>query len=157
MIRRPPRSTLFPYTTLFRSWAAGATVEDLKNLFEEAIITGGTGNNTIVVNDLDNQIRVGASFRNVTSWRGKARLDNQSNDTAYPEHYLITVRVGDIGLINIRDSAGSNDRLVVTGSAEADWVTVATTTNATTYWGHAPDNGLEKGTITVSADRNVHV
>src|SRR3989442_1328035 len=26
MIRRPPRSTLFPYTTLFRSWAAGAWV-----------------------------------------------------------------------------------------------------------------------------------
>src|SRR5256884_1994132 len=28
MIRRPPRSTLFPYTTLFRSWmqALGATV-----------------------------------------------------------------------------------------------------------------------------------
>src|SRR2546430_6503865 len=28
MIRRPPRSTLFPYTTLFRSrWAAGPAVE----------------------------------------------------------------------------------------------------------------------------------
>src|SRR5258707_2809429 len=26
MIRRPPRSTLFPYTTLFRSWIAAATV-----------------------------------------------------------------------------------------------------------------------------------
>src|SRR5438034_7397782 len=25
MIRRPPRSTLFPYTTLFRSWVAGFT------------------------------------------------------------------------------------------------------------------------------------
>src|SRR5258708_24304859 len=25
MIRRPPRSTLFPYTTLFRSWACGVT------------------------------------------------------------------------------------------------------------------------------------
>src|SRR3712207_7966839 len=24
MIRRPPRSTLFPYTTLFRSWSSGA-------------------------------------------------------------------------------------------------------------------------------------
>src|SRR3712207_7000574 len=24
MIRRPPRSTLFPYTTLFRSWAQGS-------------------------------------------------------------------------------------------------------------------------------------
>src|SRR3712207_6942780 len=27
MIRRPPRSTLFPYTTLFRSSASAATVE----------------------------------------------------------------------------------------------------------------------------------
>src|SRR5437764_7747694 len=26
MIRRPPRSTLFPYTTLFRSWAAAAGI-----------------------------------------------------------------------------------------------------------------------------------
>src|SRR2546428_3779571 len=26
MIRRPPRSTLFPYTTLFRSWAIGVAV-----------------------------------------------------------------------------------------------------------------------------------
>src|SRR5687768_17685111 len=25
MIRRPPRSTLFPYTTLFRSWCTHAT------------------------------------------------------------------------------------------------------------------------------------
>src|SRR3712207_7094769 len=26
MIRRPPRSTLFPYTTLFRSWGAAPVV-----------------------------------------------------------------------------------------------------------------------------------
>src|SRR2546430_8977911 len=26
MIRRPPRSTLFPYTTLFRSWVLGLAV-----------------------------------------------------------------------------------------------------------------------------------
>src|SRR5438270_9776869 len=26
MIRRPPRSTLFPYTTLFRSWAAASHI-----------------------------------------------------------------------------------------------------------------------------------
>src|SRR3712207_7276337 len=25
MIRRPPRSTLFPYTTLFRSWSQGSS------------------------------------------------------------------------------------------------------------------------------------
>src|SRR3712207_6919801 len=27
MIRRPPRSTLFPYTTLFRSWMKEAEIE----------------------------------------------------------------------------------------------------------------------------------
>src|SRR3712207_8471699 len=30
MIRRPPRSTLFPYTTLFRSLAADQQVTDLR-------------------------------------------------------------------------------------------------------------------------------
>src|SRR3712207_7898618 len=28
MIRRPPRSTLFPYTTLFRSWSADVNYTD---------------------------------------------------------------------------------------------------------------------------------
>src|SRR5687767_15711801 len=28
MIRRPPRSTLFPYTTLFRSWSARRLARD---------------------------------------------------------------------------------------------------------------------------------
>src|SRR3712207_8711856 len=32
MIRRPPRSTLFPYTTLFRSGAVTAKVEPLPTL-----------------------------------------------------------------------------------------------------------------------------
>src|SRR5687768_18329263 len=30
MIRRPPRSTLFPYTTLFRSFAPAATINPLR-------------------------------------------------------------------------------------------------------------------------------
>src|SRR2546421_7063515 len=33
MIRRPPRSTLFPYTTLFRSWRSNANAK--KNLFRQ--------------------------------------------------------------------------------------------------------------------------
>src|SRR2546429_8701102 len=32
MIRRPPRSTLFPYTTLFRSSEGTETAEEIKNL-----------------------------------------------------------------------------------------------------------------------------
>src|SRR5258708_12104145 len=35
MIRRPPRSTLFPYTTLFRSWLGGEEA-DLANDPERA-------------------------------------------------------------------------------------------------------------------------
>src|SRR3712207_8295723 len=40
MIRRPPRSTLFPYTTLFRSWwqqsrTASAQKDELRDLTEE--------------------------------------------------------------------------------------------------------------------------
>src|SRR5256885_7355101 len=44
MIRRPPRSTLFPYTTLFRSIAHGATRETaiarMKNALAEMVIEG---------------------------------------------------------------------------------------------------------------------
>src|SRR5258708_27677150 len=36
MIRRPPRSTLFPYTTLFRSWA------NFELLPSKGATTGGT-------------------------------------------------------------------------------------------------------------------
>src|SRR3712207_9228317 len=35
MIRRPPRSTLFPYTTLFRSDADRARLEQLRTTWEE--------------------------------------------------------------------------------------------------------------------------
>src|SRR5256886_17588503 len=34
MIRRPPRSTLFPYTTLFRSERMEANVESMQNLYD---------------------------------------------------------------------------------------------------------------------------
>src|SRR2546427_9531535 len=36
MIRRPPRSTLFPYTTLFRSLAVGIELEHLHERADEA-------------------------------------------------------------------------------------------------------------------------
>src|SRR3712207_9449324 len=51
MIRRPPRSTLFPYTTLFRSWLDGlvvvedeATAEAMFWLLERAkLVVEGAG------------------------------------------------------------------------------------------------------------------
>src|SRR3989442_6118105 len=38
MIRRPPRSTLFPYTTLFRSQAAGVAVEDQQRMVHVLVV-----------------------------------------------------------------------------------------------------------------------
>src|SRR5256885_16270660 len=39
MIRRPPRSTLFPYTTLFRSVLVGSAVRDARCEYREAAST----------------------------------------------------------------------------------------------------------------------
>src|SRR3712207_9501707 len=43
MIRRPPRSTLFPYTTLFRSQAALDAVRELPDGFVAAGFSNGAG------------------------------------------------------------------------------------------------------------------
>src|SRR2546430_11636654 len=49
MIRRPPRSTLFPYTTLFRSSKAGVALSDeMKDALTKAglvLTTPGRGDN----------------------------------------------------------------------------------------------------------------
>ena len=39
MIRRPPRSTLFPYTTLFRSIASGLSKKDIAALMHLSVKT----------------------------------------------------------------------------------------------------------------------
>src|SRR3712207_8230742 len=50
MIRRPPRSTLFPYTTLFRSAETldgGAGNDTLDASFGDNTLRGGTGNDSV--------------------------------------------------------------------------------------------------------------
>ena len=102
-------------------FAGDAIVEDLNNLFEKAELSGGAGNNTFVVNDLDNTVRVGADTRRVANWRGQAMLDNKSNDGLYPEHYLVAVPENASGIVDIADSGSqANDRLVITGTQFAD-------------------------------------
>src|SRR3712207_7055238 len=52
MIRRPPRSTLFPYTTLFRSVAGGAVV---------ALIAAAAGDHALAV-DAVGRVAFGAGL-----------------------------------------------------------------------------------------------
>src|SRR2546429_9470716 len=47
MIRRPPRSTLFPYTTLFRSLFTNQSPQTLKALREHALIESAVSSNRI--------------------------------------------------------------------------------------------------------------
>src|SRR2546421_4289198 len=49
MIRRPPRSTLFPYTTLFRSLMAKYHVEDIRNI---ALVGHGAAGKTSLADTL---------------------------------------------------------------------------------------------------------
>src|SRR5260370_16008518 len=42
MIRRPPRSTLFPYTTLFRSRGAGSRIPDLRVRLDSRVVASAT-------------------------------------------------------------------------------------------------------------------
>ena len=70
MIRRPPRSTLFPYTTLFRSSSGNATYTagnvgiGTTNPSEKLIVKGNVSlNNTLYVNNLAS-VGIGTSSPN---------------------------------------------------------------------------------------------
>src|SRR2546427_10074892 len=69
MIRRPPRSTLFPYTTLFRSSAAVAAIviacPDALALATPTAITVGVGR----------AARAGVLFRNAAVLEAAATVD----------------------------------------------------------------------------------
>src|SRR5437764_6417835 len=53
MIRRPPRSTLFPYTTLFRSSVRSALASDLAELEVIAVNDGSTDRSAQILAGID--------------------------------------------------------------------------------------------------------
>src|SRR3712207_8515110 len=63
MIRRPPRSTLFPYTTLFRSHAAGA--QHAKALAEHVLarVQGDVLHLVLAVHVVERAVRQGERLR----------------------------------------------------------------------------------------------
>src|SRR3712207_8594030 len=65
MIRRPPRSTLFPYTTLFRSWDLSGARAALNGLNNAMLTLNGAAMTTVQtltsINDLTVKPRVDAS------------------------------------------------------------------------------------------------
>src|SRR2546430_9922944 len=71
MIRRPPRSTLFPYTTLFRSSTSDPSYAGRRAYFEDKVSTGYTQE------DVD---RIARLLRtNARSEEHTSELQSQSN------------------------------------------------------------------------------
>ena len=106
-------------------WSASSVVENLKGIFQVALLTGGNGNNTMVVNAIDGTIWVGGVARTVTTWNGHAILDNASNTSnTLPEYYVITIKPGSAAVIDINDSGGGSGQndVVVFGSNQPDTV-----------------------------------
>jgi Ca2+-binding EF-hand superfamily protein len=97
------------------------TVEDIKHIFERANIRGGTGNNTIVVNDIDGTVFVGAQALSVSPWQGRVTLDSRANESLDAEHYIITIPLGNRGRIEIVDSVSASvDVLIINGTTGED-------------------------------------
>src|SRR2546422_4564843 len=63
MIRRPPRSTLFPYTTLFRSIAAGVARDGMAAKLRAAKAALAAGARAVRIGDLTLFDRVSAGTR----------------------------------------------------------------------------------------------
>src|SRR5688572_32327002 len=86
MLRRPPRSTLFPYTTLFRSAVAAMLAlikEDLADLnvehdvfFSERSLTTGEDEIAVTIEELR---RKGLVYRGRRSEEHTSELQSQSN------------------------------------------------------------------------------
>src|SRR3712207_7024109 len=76
MIRRPPRSTLFPYTTLFRSLRGGRYTMRLGDRFSEVcldhvgvaldLVGGADGNGFSVVEEDRKSTRLNSSHANIS-------------------------------------------------------------------------------------------
>src|SRR5260221_3639703 len=81
MIRRPPRSTLFPYTTLFRSLARAADSEGIAVTPAQAFATGGESVNAIRISlgSIKDRGRLQAGLQRLSHRSGEHTSELQSH------------------------------------------------------------------------------
>src|SRR5256886_13710938 len=79
MIRRPPRSTLFPYTTLFRSMLAVLPFENLSGDHEQEYFSDGLTEEMIMQLSRLNPERLGVIARtSAMMFKGTKKRDRKS-------------------------------------------------------------------------------
>src|SRR3712207_8832790 len=89
MIRRPPRSTLFPYTTLFRSeWAS-----KYPNCLNASALLGGMGNELILMSHLDAMISMDSGNMHLASLTGIPVVRDRKSTRLNSSHANISYAV----------------------------------------------------------------
>src|SRR2546426_3566087 len=93
MIRRPPRSTLFPYTTLFRSLRTVGGHDDLMSVLGEDLLHQAARGG-IVVDDQDSRrLRHGAGAYQAIS-AGKRRSEEHTAELQSPCNLVCRLLLG---------------------------------------------------------------
>src|SRR2546422_8299089 len=76
MIRRPPRSTLFPYTTLFRSARIAKAQADIRGM--ASAVTAWSAHMGVLPSVLDLLTAIATSPQNITA--GRARSEEHTSE-----------------------------------------------------------------------------
>ncbi len=116
----------FPLNDVGDQFAAGSVVEPISNLFSVVNITGGAGNNTIVVNSPTNIAYVGSTQYQVVPFAGSATLDGSTNTAGGVEFTVVNIANNNASRINVASSGGTSGErvLLVNGSEQADNLTL---------------------------------
>src|SRR5256885_11887700 len=88
MIRRPPRSTLFPYTTLFRSGHYGRGSESI-GIWASPIVSDGK----IYIGASDGYLHCLSADKGELIWRFKARGPDRKSTRLNSSHLVISYAV----------------------------------------------------------------
>src|SRR2546422_1507663 len=85
MIRRPPRSTLFPYTTLFRSSTSGAVAASSQTYFQAGLVhvSPSATRTSLTKGSPDQREATGAFLRVVPGDRKSTRLNSSHGYISY--------------------------------------------------------------------------
>src|SRR5258708_30588982 len=85
MIRRPPRSTLFPYTTLFRS---EATVTAMGLAFADSSVASALPVNTVVSQSPPAGTVVTSSTTVIFTYSDGSRSEEHTSELQSPDHLV---------------------------------------------------------------------
>src|SRR5258707_4653032 len=86
MIRRPPRSTLFPYTTLFRSQALGDQYNSIEGLI-------GSNKADVLVGDGDSNTLIGLDGADQTDQRVAVAVRSEEHTSELQSRQYLVCRL----------------------------------------------------------------